>query len=110
MKKKTFTAIRVIILAIILIYITFTAYMHQVKGGGPEGSPSIHALCPYGGIESLYTLFSEGTLVDKIYAGTFILFILTLVLAVVTRRSFCGWICPFGALQELLGRLGKKNI
>jgi len=31
----------------------------------------------------------------------------TLVLAVVFRRSFCGYVCPLGALQEIFGRLGK---
>lgn len=25
------------------------------------------------------------------------------------RGAFCGWLCPFGSLQELLSRLAKKN-
>ena len=108
LKKKLLTPLRLTVLGLFTLYITFEAYMHQVKGGGPDGSASIHALCPYGGLESLYAIFTAGSMIDKIYAGTFVLFAVTLVLAVVFRRAFCGWICPFGGMQEFLGRLGKK--
>ncbi|MDA3850356.1 MAG: 4Fe-4S binding protein [Spirochaetaceae bacterium] len=108
MKNNIAGILRIILLTLFLIFITYTAYMHQVKGGGPDGSPSIHALCPFGGLESLYTLFTAGNLIDKIYVGTFSLFIISLVLALIFRRGFCGWICPLGALQEWTGRLGKK--
>lgn len=82
--------------------------MHQVKGGGSEGAPSIHALCPYGGLESLFTIFTEGTFINKIYGGTLVLFFVSLITAIVFKRGFCGWICPLGGLQEFLGRLGEK--
>ena len=108
LKKKLLTPLRLTVLGLSTLYITFEAYMHQVKGGGPDGSASIHALCPYGGLESLYAIFTAGSMIDKIYAGTFVLFAVTLVLAVVFRRAFCGWICPFGGIQEFLGRMGKK--
>lgn len=82
--------------------------MHNVLGGGSHGSPSIHALCPYGALESLYSLFSSGTFIHKIFSGTVVLFVLSVILAVIFRRSFCGLICPFGALQEFFALLGKK--
>lgn len=98
--------VRIIILMGILAWVTFEAYMHQVLGGGK--SPSIHALCPFGALESLYTLLFTGGLIKKIYSGTVVLLILTVVIAVIFRRSFCGLLCPFGALQELFARIGKK--
>ncbi|GLC32488.1 4Fe-4S binding protein [Clostridium omnivorum] len=98
--------IRWIILATFLILITIQTYLHQVLGGGT--SPSIHALCPYGGLESLYTVIFSGTFIQKIFIGTMTLLILTLLLSFIFRRSFCGTICPFGALQEFFGLLGKK--
>ncbi len=100
--------VRLTVLTLLLIFITWEAAMHQIKGGGPDGAPSIHALCPYGGLESLYTIFTSGTFIDKIYAGTLGLFIVTVVLALLFNRGFCGWLCPFGALQEWLGKLGGK--
>jgi ferredoxin len=73
-----------------------------------EAAPSIHAICPLGGLESMLTIVTIGTFVKKIFLGTFVLFIVTLVLAVVLRRSFCGQICPFGGLQEFFAKLGQK--
>ncbi|MCK7508909.1 MAG: 4Fe-4S binding protein [Desulfobacterales bacterium] len=35
-------------------------------------------------------------------------FFITLVLAVLFRKSFCGLLCPFGAIREFFGLLGKK--
>ncbi len=107
-QKKLLKNLRRVFLAIILIFITYEAYMHQVLGGGSDGSPSIHALCPYGALESLYTLFSSGTFIQKIFSGTVVLFIISVILALIFRRSFCGLICPFGALQEFFALLGKK--
>ncbi|MBC7765831.1 MAG: 4Fe-4S binding protein [Hyphomonadaceae bacterium] len=106
MNNKTTKIIRGSILALFLIGLSISAYLHQTLGGGV--APSIHALCPFGGLESLYTFFGSGTFIAKIYAGTLILFAITLVLAIVFRRSFCGLICPFGALQEFFAKLGKK--
>lgn len=94
------------LLALFAVLVTYAAYLHQVNGGGK--SPSIHALCPFGGLESLYSFFTQGTFISKIFAGTMILFAITLVLAIIFRRSFCGLICPFGAIQEFFGKLGQK--
>ena len=52
MKNNKFLKnLRYILLAIFLIHSTVEAYLHQLLGGGK--APSIHALCPYGGLESL---------------------------------------------------------
>jgi len=107
-KAKTIQTIRRIVLISFIVFMTWQAYMHQVKGGAHDGAASVHALCPYGGLESLYSLVTEGSFVSKIYLGTFALFLITVVLAIVLRRGFCGWICPFGGIQELFGLLGKK--
>jgi ferredoxin len=89
----------------ILALVTVEAYRHQVLGGGT--SPSIHALCPYGALESLGSLFTSGSMVSKIFSGTFIILAASILLAILFRRSFCGIICPFGTLQDLSGKLGK---
>ena len=107
MKKNNFTrGLRIIILLGSLAYVTYEAYMHQVLGGGK--APSVHALCPFGALESLYTLLFMGSFIQKIYSGTVVLLILTVIMAILFRRSFCGLLCPFGTLQELFGRIGRK--
>jgi len=104
--NKVTKIIRWSILAVFLILLSVGAYLHQKLGGGV--APSIHALCPFGGLESLYSFFGSGTFIAKVFSGTMILFAITLVLAIVFRRSFCGILCPFGALQEFFAKLGKK--
>jgi NAD-dependent dihydropyrimidine dehydrogenase PreA subunit len=104
--NKFLERLRYILLAVFLIHSTVEAYLHQLLGGGKE--PSIHALCPYGGLESIYSLIFGGTFIDKIFSGTLIILIIILIIALIFRRSFCGLICPFGALQEFFGLIGKK--
>ncbi len=104
--NKLLKKLRYVLLSIFLIHITVEAYLHQLLGGGKE--PSIHALCPYGGLESLYSLIFGGTFIEKIFSGTLIILIITIIIALIFRRSFCGLICPFGALQEFFGLIGKK--
>ena len=94
------------LLALFTILVTISSYLHIALGGGK--SPSIHALCPFGGLESLYQVFSTGSFISKIFAGTMILFGITIVLAIIFRRSFCGLICPFGAIQEFFAKIGHK--
>ncbi len=104
--NKMIEYLRWILLALFVVLISIAAYLHQILGGAK--APSIHALCPFGGLESLYTFFTTGGLIEKIFSGTMILFAITLVIAIIFRRSFCGLICPFGAIQELFGKLGQR--
>ena len=94
------------LLGLFTVLVTIAAYLHIKLGGGK--APSIHALCPFGGLESLYSIFTSGTFISKIFSGTMILFGITLVIAIFFRRSFCGLLCPFGAIQELFGKIGQK--
>jgi len=71
-------------------------------------APSIHAICPYGGLESTLSLIAAGTFLKKIVVGTYVLFGTTVALALILRRSFCGQICAFGGLQEFFAKIGKK--
>jgi len=68
----------------------------------------LHAICPFGGVETLYQLATAGSFVQKIEQSALVLMVMAFVLAVVAGPLFCGWICPFGSFQEWLGKLGKK--
>lgn len=105
MSNKIIRTLRWGLLGLFTLLITIASYLHITQGGGK--APSIHALCPYGGLESLYQVFTAGTFISKIYSGTLILFGITLLVSLVFRRSFCGVICPFGAIQEVFAWLGS---
>lgn len=69
---------------------------------------STHALCPFGGLATLYQFLTTGTLIRKIHESSIVLMVLITLLAVGFGPVFCGWVCPLGSIQEWLGKLGQK--
>ncbi len=104
--------IRPVVQAFFFLLVLLISVNHLLaeSGGGISllSSASLHALCPFGGVVTLYQYATVGTFVQKIHESAFILMILGLVLAVLFGPVFCGWVCPFGTFQEGLGKLGKK--
>lgn len=104
--KNRFRKIRMAVLVLILAISTALGLLHQfMKDGAPV---SVDALCPFGAIESAYTLIFTGVIIKRVAVSSFILFFATIILALVFRRAFCGLICPLGTIQELSANLGKK--
>jgi polyferredoxin len=99
--------LRYLVLTAFLVIVTIAAYRHQILGGGPGGVASIHAICPFGGLEALYKYIAGGEYLKRTNISNFILLGGTMILALLLGRIFCGWICMFGWIQELPARLGK---
>jgi ferredoxin len=68
----------------------------------------VDALCPFGGLETLYSLLTGEGFVKRTAESSLILLIGMVVMAVIYRRSFCGTICPLGTLQGIFGWAGRK--
>jgi len=69
---------------------------------------STHALCPFGGVVTLYNLITLGTFIQKIHMSSVILMSIIFILAILFGPVFCGWVCPLGSIQEWVGKLGRK--
>lgn len=69
---------------------------------------SLHSLCPFGGVESILSMVTAGTLVAKLHGSTLVLSIIILVITLLFGAVFCAFICPLGTIQEWFGKLGKK--
>ncbi len=69
---------------------------------------SLHALCPFGGVVTIYQYATSGTFVQKIHESSFILMILGFLLAILFGPVFCGWVCPLGTVQEWVSGVGRK--
>ena len=69
---------------------------------------NLHTVCPFGGVANLYTYFTTGGYVAKLHSAVFVMLIALLLGLVLTGKSFCGWICPLGTIQELLGKAGRR--
>ena len=70
--------------------------------------PGAEAFLPISSMMSLRYTISTGDIHPYHPAGLF-LFIAILLISLVLGKSFCGWICPFGLLSELLGRWTQKT-
>ncbi len=100
--------LRNLVQAAFLAFMTWTGYRHQVLGGGPTGVPPVDALCPFGGIESLYSFMASGTWLRRVAPSSLILLGIVFLSTVLIGRVFCGWICPLGTLGEWTARLSRK--
>lgn len=110
--KKNKRKIRVAVQAFFFILIAFISVNHNLveAGGGIAllSNASLHAICPFGGVVTLYQLFTLGTFVQKLHSSAVILMGIVFFLALLLGPVFCGWICPFGTFQEWIGKIGKK--
>jgi polyferredoxin len=71
-------------------------------------SASLHAICPFGGVVSIYKLATTGTFVQKIHESSFVLMAIMFIAAIGFGPLFCGWVCPFGSFQEWIGGIGRR--
>ena len=91
-----------------LAFLTWTGFRHQLLGGGPGGAPAVDALCPFGGVEALYSLLTSGVWLRRLAPSAMVLLVMVLVLTLILGRVFCGWICPLGTIGEWTSRLGSR--
>lgn len=108
--QKRSRLVRRIILAATLVFATGMAIGHQYSGALGFKPVGVDGLCPFGGLETLYSLFAGGTLLRRVAMSSVVLLVGSVLLALVFRRSFCGQICPLGALQGIFGWLRTKNM
>lgn len=109
--KKNQT-VRRIIQIVFFVLVLLVSLSHTLAESGIEipliQGASVHAICPFGGVVSLYRYITTGTFVQKIHDSSFYLMLIVLVTAVVAGPVFCGWVCPFGTFQDWLAMLGRK--
>jgi ferredoxin len=67
-----------------------------------RGVATPEALCPFGGMETAIRLVAGTGYVPHVHASNVVLAIGVLLLALLARNAFCGWICPLGFLQDVV--------
>jgi polyferredoxin len=96
------------------ILIALIAINHRQAEGGAGipflTSASLHAVCPFGGVVSIYQFATVGTFVQKIHQSSFVLIMIVFLLAVLFGPVFCGWVCPLGTIQEFVSNFGRKKL
>ncbi|ADK79645.1 4Fe-4S binding protein [Sediminispirochaeta smaragdinae] len=109
-RKKTLRTFVQIFFFIVIALITVN---HALEEKGMATIPlfasaSTHAVCPFGGVVTLGQLFTSGTFISKIHESSIVLMIAAFLIAILFGPAFCGWVCPFGTVQEFVGKIGKK--
>jgi len=102
------TVLQIFFFALVALITVNHALSEQGQGIPFLSSATLHAVCPFGGVESLYKFFTVGTFVQKVRESSFVLMALVFLLAVLFGPVFCGWVCPLGTAQEWVGKLGRK--
>ncbi len=95
------------------VLIALIAVNHSLGEGSTAPFPflanaSLHAVCPFGGVVTLYQFATVGTFVQKIHQSSFVLMIVVFLTAVLFGPVFCGWVCPLGTIQEAVSSFGRK--
>lgn len=114
MKKKSSKKIiiRPLIQIFFFVLIALIAFNHSLEESEKAipmlSSISLHAICPFGGVVTLYEFFTSGNLIQKIHESSIVLMTIAVFLSVLFGPVICGWVCPLGSVQEWFGKLGKK--
>ena len=90
----------------VVVTVVLLALTHQFFG--IEKAAPIDAYCPFGAVESFFTLLFKGEFLKRIFTSSFILMGIFLFANFFLGRIFCGYFCPLGAIQEWLRALGRK--
>lgn len=69
--------------------------------------PGVEGFLPIGALVSLKAWFFTGE-IDPVHPAALVLFVTFLVMALLTKKSFCSFLCPVGTLSETAWKLGEK--
>ena len=69
--------------------------------------PSVEGFLPIGALMSFKLWISEG-IFDRIHPAGLVIFLAAILMALILKKGFCGWICPVGALSDITWKLGRK--
>lgn len=91
--------------------IQFGLFVRYYQSGGQTlyypRPPGVEAFLPIGALVSLKAWLMTGHF-DTIHPAALVLFLTFLGLALFSKKSFCSWICPVGALEEGLWKGGRR--
>lgn len=88
------------------LVVAFIAYTVWVKAIGTAGAASAESFCPFGGFETFFTWVTTGRTVAHTHQANLVLAGILVLLTLALRGSFCGWLCPFGTVQEAIHAVG----
>ncbi len=86
-------------------FILFVRFL-EGKGGFAERPPGVEAFLPLSALISLKYWILTGVF-NKVHPAALVLLLAFLTMALLFKKGFCSWVCPFGLLSEYLWKLGR---
>ncbi len=101
---------------VVLIGVKFTVFVSELENGirpTITRPPGIEAFLPISSLISL-KYWLVGGVFNRVHPSGLIILLMALATAILLKRGFCSWVCPFGLLTEYLNRLHRiifrKNV
>lgn len=105
-RLRTLSAVAV---GIVVLGVATAGYLAEHGVQLPAFIPTcLHGVCPLGGVATVGRLLSGGLFVPRTSPANLFALAATLGTTLFAGAFFCGWLCPLGALQEWMRRLGRR--
>jgi polyferredoxin len=95
----------------VLIGLQFILFVRYFESGGQSSRvsrpPGVEGWLPIAGLMNLKYFLATGD-IPSIHPAAMLLLAAFLIMSLLFRKAFCGWICPIGTLSEALWKLGRK--
>jgi polyferredoxin len=93
--------VRHIVQLLFVAFIIYSAVVHNLATADAT-TASTDALCPFGGLETVWKYVTTGQFLPHTHASDIVLGLGLLIGVLLAGGAFCSWVCPFGAVQDFL--------
>ncbi len=95
---------------VIFIGIRFGMFVRHFESGGAtpfvSRPPGVEGFLPIGALVSLKYWLVTGT-VNNIHPAAMVIFLSVLLMSLLSKKSFCSWLCPVGTISEAVRKMVK---
>jgi polyferredoxin len=94
----------------VLIGLQFILFVRYFESGGQSlrvsRPPGVEGWLPIAGLMNLKYFLATGH-IPAIHPAAMLLLAAFLIMSILFRKAFCGWLCPIGTVSEALWKLGR---
>lgn len=90
------------------LFATYLLGLRHVMPGRESTGGAFDAFCPMGGIETFFQYITTGHTMKTTNLLNFAVLIGVIGVSLLSGRSFCGWMCPIGTLQDMLAGWAQR--
>ncbi|NJD92298.1 MAG: 4Fe-4S binding protein [Geobacter sp.] len=95
----------------IVIGIRFGLFINAIESGAAVSltsrPPGVEGFLPSGALTSFKYLLLTGK-IHPVHPAALIIFLTIVIMSLLTKKSFCSWLCPVGTISEAVHKLGRR--